>query len=97
MDSLSYTYGAADGNLSKKHAKIDDFASKFSHEKINTPKVFASKNMSKSMIWLFDFVLLARADEPGVRDHVLEVRVVEVRFPPDGSDGQMAHKYSYTC
>ena len=34
-------------------------------------------------LWLFDFVLLARADEPGVRDHVLEVRVVEVRLQHD--------------
>ena len=35
----------ADGNSIKKHTIIDDFASKFSHEKIDTPMVIASKRM----------------------------------------------------
>ena len=40
----------ADGNSIKKHSIIDDFASKFNHEKIDTPKLIASKSTPKSMI-----------------------------------------------
>ena len=36
----------ADGNSIEKHSIIDDFASKFNHEKIGTPMVIASKSMS---------------------------------------------------
>ena len=39
----------------KKHSKIDDFPSKFEHQKIDTPVAFASKSTPKSMIFSWKF------------------------------------------
>ena len=39
----------AEGKCGKKHAKNDDFSSKFEHRNFDTPKVSAAKSTPKSM------------------------------------------------
>ena len=42
------TFRHAEGNCGKKHAKIDDFPSKFEHQHFDTPKVIAARGTPKS-------------------------------------------------